>query len=365
MGSSKLQRPHPRPSNTPRRPSLLWLLPASAIAVFAYYFFDKPFELFSPANEHAGSDPFFLTELPGKGKGYVAARDIRQGELLIKETPLFTIPASASDYLSSHFILELIWDKLQNLDPVGREVFFNLSYSRLPEGLNPVYHPDEVALAIFQTNSVTLGEDAGICPVMARLNHGCSSAVNSVYSWRQDEGALVVYALSDIQQGQELLVTYMDTKQSRTERRKHLSEHYGFNCSCSVCSLGPAESKASDERLTTIAKLYGDLAAWGGSSITGSEAIATINEIFKLEEEEGYWSQRGRLTADATWVAAAHSDALATRQWAELAVKWATIELGAGSEAVKEVEESVTHPERHRAWGTREVLTVAGPIGSA
>lgn len=36
--------------------------------------------------------PFMVVELPGKGKGIIATRDIKQGELLIREKPLFTLP---------------------------------------------------------------------------------------------------------------------------------------------------------------------------------------------------------------------------------------------------------------------------------
>lgn len=33
-----------------------------------------------------------------------------------------------------------------------------------------------------------------------------------------------------------------------------------------------------------------------------------IRKIWQLEEEEGYWSERGQLAADATWIAAAHEE---------------------------------------------------------
>jgi hypothetical protein len=97
---------------------------------------------------------------------------------------------------------ELISQLLRNVDPAGRDAFYNLSYVHFPKGLDPNDHPEEVALAIFQTNAVAAGEAVGIFPRMARLNHGCSSAFNSVYTWRQSQEALFVYALRDIRQGQ-------------------------------------------------------------------------------------------------------------------------------------------------------------------
>lgn len=70
-----------------------------------------------------------------------------------------------------------------------------------PSNLDPRVYPEEVALAIFETNAVASGENVGIFPRIARLNHGCSSAFNVVYSWREKEEALFLFALRDISKG--------------------------------------------------------------------------------------------------------------------------------------------------------------------
>lgn len=84
----------------------------------------------------------------------------------------------------------------------NREAFLNLSHVNLPEDLDPEVHSDEVALAIFQTNAIAAGTGAGIFPKMARMNHGCSSAFNAVYTWRDKEEVLVVHALKKIVKGE-------------------------------------------------------------------------------------------------------------------------------------------------------------------
>lgn len=90
--------------------------------------------------------------------------------------------------------------------------------------------------------------------------------------------------------------------------RGYLHDHYGFTCQCSVCTLADELSRKSDERLTRMADLYGKFATWGSDAIDGKEAVAVAREIWSIGEEEGYWSERGRLAADAAWVAAAHSE---------------------------------------------------------
>jgi hypothetical protein len=90
--------------------------------------------------------------------------------------------------------------------------------------------------------------------------------------------------------------------------RSYLSQQYGFHCTCAVCSLPDAESKASDKRLSEISQLQERLATWGQHRLNGIEAIRVVRQIWDLGEEEGYWSERGPLAGDAAWVAAAHQE---------------------------------------------------------
>ena len=90
---------------------------------------------------------------------------------------------------------------MKKLGRKEREAFLSLSYANFPSHLDARVYPEEVALAIFNSNSVAAGEKVGIFPRMARMNHGCSSAFNAVYSWREKEEALFVFALRSIRKG--------------------------------------------------------------------------------------------------------------------------------------------------------------------
>ncbi|KAK0187869.1 hypothetical protein F5146DRAFT_731719 [Armillaria mellea] len=329
---------------------LLWSLMTLFVAISVAILYDGYF------NQRKNSPLFEVVDLPGRGKGVVAARDIQRGELVILEKPLFIVPYSTSDSPTT-----LISRHVQSLNDVDYHAFFNLSYVNFPKNMDPEVHRDEVALAIFQTNAVAAGEGVGIFPRMARLNHGCSSAFNVVYSWRQAEGKIVVHALQNISKGQELLTTYTDTKRPRKVRREFLSKHYGFRCACSVCSLPPSQSRASDERLDSISELYNLFSTWGTHSISGTEAINVVRRIWSLTDEEGYYSERGQLFADAVLVSLSHSDASATRAWAKVAAEWYGYELGQDSEQVTNMLAIIARPEAHYAWGTREQLVVGGP----
>lgn len=97
-------------------------------------------------------------------------------------------------------------------------------------------------------------------------------------------------------------------KQIDKRFRAHLSQQYGFHCTCDVCSLPDELSKASDERLSEISRLYQEFSNWGSYKVEGAQAIDYIRKIWKMEEEEGYFSERGQLAADAAWIAASHSE---------------------------------------------------------
>lgn len=170
----------------------------------------------------------------------IATRDIARGELLYRESPLFTVPsqsayssvlrvdlvrtekAVARDLSVSTPPAVLMGKLLPTLTKSERVALFNLSYVRLPPNLSkddPDYDA-QVALAITQTNGIAAGaRGVGVFPNVSRMNHGCSNAFNAVYSWREKEQKLVVFAIRPIKRGQEILTAYFDTRRSRYERR--------------------------------------------------------------------------------------------------------------------------------------------------
>ncbi|KAL5501622.1 hypothetical protein ACEPAH_8882 [Sanghuangporus vaninii] len=322
---------------------------AAAAAVIAYYLFFKGGVLQGFRNPiPVGDDRAFdVVDIPGKGKGLVAMRDIEQGELLIKERPLIVVPSSIN--LSP---TQLLKDRLRNLTQNQKDEYYSLSYVHPGKDLKSLSE-DDITLAIFQTNGISAGDSVGLFPRTARLNHGCSAAFNSVYSWRSREGNLVVHAIKPIKRGQELLTTYTDTKRPRHERQAYVKSNYDFTCTCSVCSLPEVESRTSDERLSRMTNLYQTFATWGRGEIDGVTASRIAKDIWELGEQEGYWSERGRLAGDVVYVASAHSDERGVLAWARLARKWFSIELGNDSTQALEMQTVLNKPRSHFAWGTR------------
>lgn len=218
--------------------------------------------------------------------------------MILRERSLFIVPPRTKQSPK-----DLIISLVSQLSPKQRDQFNALSHHA-----HPTAKDDEIPLAKFETNAISAGDNLGIFPRTSRLNHGCSSAFNVAYSWRNDEQVLgmfhslwlslptdlfstVTYSFKPIAEGEELLTAYTDTKKPRHERQEYLQQAYNFRCQCTVCSFLPEESKLSDERLVKMAKLKVDLSAWEHRGIGGKEATTIINEIWRTGEEEGYWSE--------------------------------------------------------------------------
>ena len=75
-----------------------------------------------------------------------------------------------------------------------------------------------------------------------------------------------------------------------------------------MCSLPDEVSAISDDRLSQMQNIQNELSAWAQGKIEGNKAIELVNEIWWVGSLERYWSQRGRLAADAATVALAHSE---------------------------------------------------------
>jgi len=136
--------------------------------------------------------------------------------------------------------------------------------------------------------------------------------------------------------------------------------------------------------------MQNELSAWAQGRIEGEKAIDLINEIWWVGSLEGYWSQRGRLAADAVMVALAHSEwvfclflfslswrsdpydslypsfiplsAWAAKEWADTAATWYGYELGTDSEYVQEMKDVIKSPQTQRTWGSRGRQSVGGPL---
>ncbi|KAG6236016.1 hypothetical protein E4U25_004187 [Claviceps purpurea] len=188
---------------------------------------------------------YVLQDIPGKGKGLVATRNIPKGTRIISEPALFTIP----DYenLSLEEKKRLVCQQFDALSRDEKDVFMSLLNTR------PFGDSREQCFGIFFTSRQHLGQEsdsAGIFPETSRINHDCGS--NAYNVWNENIKRQTTHAIRDIRSGEEITINYVSSLIKQKARQKSIQESFGFTCSCRICSLPEAQSQQRDQIIEMV-----------------------------------------------------------------------------------------------------------------
>lgn len=241
--------------------------------------------------------PFKVTEIPSKGLGAIATRDIRRGEVLIRERPLVVWPSE----LSAEQARALVG----NLTPSARKAYMSLANAssassssskldpilgiRATNGFNvelPSIDPRQTPAELLVGDLASRNRTASfVFARIARINHSCLPNADHSIDWRNLR--MTVYATTDIAAGQEINIEYMPSLVQRThqERRQALERDFGFVCHCRACSGSPEEVAASDGRRKEMNAIVGAL---GEGGLDRRAMWAALERMQALLGEEGY-----------------------------------------------------------------------------
>ncbi|AEO60489.1 hypothetical protein MYCTH_104665 [Thermothelomyces thermophilus ATCC 42464] len=133
---------------------------------------------------------------------------------------------------------------LADAKPHHRRRILKQALNQLPEETrNRVYtlgrgsSPYEVdAIMGPNTNTVVIADDevhVGLFTEVARINHACRP--NAYYRFSERRLTMEVVAFRAIDAGEEILMSYVPLETPAEERRRYLRNHWGFECSCSLC----------------------------------------------------------------------------------------------------------------------------------
>jgi hypothetical protein len=163
-------------------------------------------------------------------------------------------------------------DQIAHLSHENRQTLRKL-YNAFPEWND---------FGIINTNSYGLGPDGALCGVfelLSRVNHSCRP--NAERCWDADREVETLYALRDIQVGQELTVLYTDVEEmTRGERQLALREGWRFDCTCECCAITEADAQSmSDQRRTVIRNFH--------QQVSSRRVYETATTAYKYANEEG------------------------------------------------------------------------------
>jgi hypothetical protein len=269
------------------------------------------------------------------GKGAFASRDFQRGDLILSETPIFSVTNATFDLLKYPYIVAA----LRNLSPHHLDHLLSLQNSHTECSCvpNPV-------IGIWATNSFSINEgNSGIFLRASRFNHSCSQ--NASYSFNSNTGELRIYALGNISPGDEIFLTYRILNGSpRRSRQEVLRARYHFTCTCSICSLPEAESKMSDARRVKL-KEFLEIIPSFFTPTWGIQRLNAIVEAVHLLKEEGYLAATDEFTNHAVSICAYHSDWASAKYWARLTYQTRVAEYGKDSTQAAEVRGQYLNPK--------------------
>ena len=209
------------------------------------------------------SSCYKLCQVPGKGLGVVASRDLSPGTLVTIETPLLVLdpPKERKTLLKT---LGCDWCKVDMRAPPElvraqiQRMIVEKTVKRMREEERDQFMglTDKTASnsnskspwGVFVTNALPMGSYTvlGIYPTVARINHSCKP--NAHHFYNEDDKTEEVWVMEPIQAGEEITISYIRTFCSRNFRQELLQEKFGFVCGCSVCGL-TGERLQEDDRL--------------------------------------------------------------------------------------------------------------------
>jgi len=242
-----------------------------------------------------------LCEVPGKGLGLVATRDLSPGSLVVAEQPLLVLdpPTDRKTLLKT---LGCDWCKVNMRAPPEavraqiQQLLVDRMVRRMPEGeretvMSFVDRAEEKGAqktpwGVFLTNALPLGSynKMGIFPTVARINHSCKP--NAHHFYNPDTGEEEVWVVEAIPAGCEICISYIRTFCSRSYRQQLLQEKFGFSCSCIKCRLTGEQLQEDDRLRHEVDRLAQDFSL--ASKEESVEAIGIGEQMLELMNRLGF-----------------------------------------------------------------------------
>jgi len=268
-----------------------------------------------------------------KGMGVIATRDIKVGELILKETP-FLVSTHDNDWPT-------LEQAVNKLSPYQKAMFdshcTSTPYDHLPKPLN-----------IFKTNAFRLAMDtqqSGLFDEGSRFNHSCRPNCSS--HWDVEQGVRWFIANREIRKGEEIEITYGDIRRAKSERQEWLKTTFGFECACEACSYSDTQTSESDRRRLEIKKIEASAAR---CRLFPLELIKKVNIGLKLLEEEGIVLGAASLAFEALIICVWFGERMNGIRWIYRTLELMSREYGMWSTRYKGVEAWRGEPTLHPSW---------------
>jgi len=199
---------------------------------------------------------FAVVDVPGRGRGMRARRQIQKGEVVLREEPLsssfdLATVGSTDPVLSTLLpqlepfqeldtfppdaviILDQILERVAQLEYDGLPAAKQARWMSLHDAFSPP--PTKRPVHVFKTNAYNHNETSGgrLYELLSRANHSCAPNLSRAFMGE----TVIVTAQRKVAKGAELFTCYIeqDVKKCTEYRRMLLKAKYNFVCQCERC----------------------------------------------------------------------------------------------------------------------------------
>ncbi|KAK3390682.1 hypothetical protein B0H63DRAFT_121685 [Podospora didyma] len=300
-----------------------------------------------PASSSGNRPAYYIAKVPGKGLGLISNTTLHRGDVLMKHTPAVLIHRTFFETIHPATQAPLLKTAISHLPSALRKAFFS-QMGHFGDQAHKIN--DILATNSFQMNlGGHDGHHYGNFPEVSRFNHDCRPNVAFYLGGGgADDLTHTTTVVRDVQPGEELSISYLDSFAPCEERQQRTFEAWGFSCSCSQCALSKGQVKKSDKRLKEIKEIEVKLSDFSGR-VTG----AILKKLAKLYDEERLDANRA---GGLTLIALNYNmlgDEKNAKRYARLAREALVIENGPGAGDVSAMEELERDPRGHFTWRGR------------
>ncbi|RDW59127.1 hypothetical protein BP5796_12051 [Coleophoma crateriformis] len=296
-----------------------------------------------------------MKEIPGKGIGLEATHDIKQGQLIMADTPSLMVDSRIFKWLPAKERRLLQTAAVEHLPEAHQAAIMQLTPHVDTTGMPK----DEIVGKIALVNSFDVIPDLldpvreelfTLFPNISRFNHDCRP--NAAYRFNHETMTHNVRALRDIVPGEELTLTYTNPSLSRKDRQDRL-RLWGFECACDLCMQEESQAAESDGRIAQINSLMPKF-----TQIPSPATPAMAEILIDLHRQEGLWETIWLPYTYAALQYSSNGDASMAVKYAQMAIQHGLPIVGNRHEYMIEMETLVESPLEHWSWS----ISVKQPI---
>jgi len=196
--------------------------------------------------------PVMIADIPGKGRGLVASKDLKMGDLLFVDTAVIILDSPEGILTPS--VAKSLKEQIGNMSKEQKTLFYNLKPGQTEDVMLDHIGARERCreeARIFFNNCLVIGSGPysdtkkSCFLVHPILNHSCAPnafagrMTQLSRRYKEPKLRMEVRAVMDIGKGEEVTICYLSalpSTQYQADMRKTLLEEYNFDCRCEVCT---------------------------------------------------------------------------------------------------------------------------------